>query len=148
VRDAAGRVIGRGAGRRAAQPQPAFIDHINEIVYPAGALPFGSRGTATLFLDDVRISTNVRLFTDGGADGSRAIGTRVSHGACASRCWAGQHLAGPRLRRQRLVRVGLPAAGRRRRPARGHALRRLPGAAVHLAEVRRWPASGVLFFWR
>ena len=56
-----------------------FIDHINEIVYPEGALPFGSRGTATLFLDDVRISTNVRLFNAAGADhDSRAIGTRVS----------------------------------------------------------------------
>lgn len=53
----------------------AFIDHINEIVYPQGALPFGSQGTATLFLDDVRVSTNVRLF---GSDGERAIGTRVS----------------------------------------------------------------------
>ncbi len=51
----------------------AFIDHINEIVYPEGSLPFGSRGTATLFLDDVRISTNVRLFGE-----ARAIGTRVS----------------------------------------------------------------------
>ena len=59
-----------------------FIDHINAIVYPEGALPFGSRGTATLFLDDVRISTNVRLFDSAdGAVGSgerRAIGTRVS----------------------------------------------------------------------
>jgi signal transduction histidine kinase len=54
----------------------AFIDHINEIVYPAGSLPFGSQGTATLFLDDVRISTNVRLFGDDPAN--RAIGTRVS----------------------------------------------------------------------
>lgn len=53
-----------------------FIDHINEIVYPEGALPFGSRGTATLFLDDVRISTNVRLFGDDPKN--RAIGTRVS----------------------------------------------------------------------
>jgi signal transduction histidine kinase len=51
-----------------------FIDHINAIVYPVGSLPFGSRGTATLFLDDVRISTNVRLF----ADAARAVGTRVS----------------------------------------------------------------------
>ncbi|MGS5086028.1 sensor histidine kinase [Hydrogenophaga sp. A37] len=50
-----------------------FIDHINRIVYPEGALPFGSVGTATLFLDDVRITTNVRLFQD-----QRAIGTRVS----------------------------------------------------------------------
>ena len=53
-----------------------FIDHINEIVYPQGSLPFGSRGTATLFLGDVRISTNVRLFGDDPAN--RAIGTRVS----------------------------------------------------------------------
>ncbi len=53
-----------------------FIDHINEIVYPQGSLPVGSRGTATLFLDDVRISTNVRLFSDDPAN--RAIGTRVS----------------------------------------------------------------------
>ncbi|MFN9280408.1 MAG: cache domain-containing protein, partial [Betaproteobacteria bacterium] len=53
-----------------------FIDHINEIVYPAGSLPYGSRGTATLFLDDVRISTNVRLF--GAEQDERAIGTRVS----------------------------------------------------------------------
>ena len=53
-----------------------FIDHINQIVYPEGSVPFGSRGTATLFLDDVRISTNVRLF--GTEQDQRAIGTRVS----------------------------------------------------------------------
>ena len=53
-----------------------FIDHINQIVYPAGSRPYGSRGTATLFLDDVRISTNVRLF--GAEQDERAIGTRVS----------------------------------------------------------------------
>lgn len=51
----------------------AFIDHINRAVYPEGSLPFGSEGTATLFLEDVRITTNVRLFQD-----QRAVGTRVS----------------------------------------------------------------------
>ena len=51
----------------------AFIDEINDLVYPAASLSDGSRGTATLFLDDVRISTNVRLFED-----VRALGTRVS----------------------------------------------------------------------
>ncbi|WP_454914676.1 sensor histidine kinase [Xanthobacter sediminis] len=50
-----------------------FIDTINDLVYGRGALPAGSEGTATLFLDDVRISTNVRLF-----EGKRALGTRVS----------------------------------------------------------------------
>lgn len=50
-----------------------FIDTINDLVYVPESLPEGSRGTATLFLDDVRISTNVRLFED-----RRALGTRVS----------------------------------------------------------------------
>ena len=43
------------------------------MVYRAASLPEGSQGTATLFLDDVRITTNVRLF-----EGRRALGTRVS----------------------------------------------------------------------
>lgn len=50
-----------------------FIDTINDLVYREGSLLEGSQGTATLFLDDVRISTNVRLF-----EGRRALGTRVS----------------------------------------------------------------------
>ncbi len=51
----------------------AFIDTINDLIYRAAGLPAGSQGTATLFLGDVRISTNVRLF-----EGTRALGTRVS----------------------------------------------------------------------
>ena len=70
-----GRPIGLLRGGVLLNRNLAFIDHINEIVYPQGALPFGSQGTATVFLDDVRVSTNVRLF---GGDGERAIGTRVS----------------------------------------------------------------------
>lgn len=50
-----------------------FIDTINALVYQTESLPTGSKGTATLFLDDVRVSTNVRLFED-----RRALGTRVS----------------------------------------------------------------------
>ena len=50
-----------------------FIDTINDLVYRTSSLPEGSQGTATLFLDDVRISTNVRLF-----EKRRALGTRVS----------------------------------------------------------------------
>ena len=50
-----------------------FIDTINDLVYPEASLTEGSRGTATLFLEDVRVSTNVRLFED-----VRALGTRVS----------------------------------------------------------------------
>jgi two-component system NtrC family sensor kinase len=50
-----------------------FIDTINGLVYREASLPQGSQGTATLFLDDVRISTNVRLF-----EGRRALGTRAT----------------------------------------------------------------------
>jgi len=50
-----------------------FIDTINDLVYQKASLPEGSQGTATLFLEDVRVSTNVRLF-----ENVRALGTRVS----------------------------------------------------------------------
>ncbi|MDP3082064.1 MAG: cache domain-containing protein [Rubrivivax sp.] len=76
VRAIDGRLLGHVQGGVLLNRNLPFIDHINAIVYPEGSLPFGSRGTATLFLDDVRISTNVRLF--GGEKDERAIGTRVS----------------------------------------------------------------------
>ncbi|WP_299616097.1 cache domain-containing protein [uncultured Tateyamaria sp.] len=50
-----------------------FIDTINALVYQEGAAGGSRQGTATLFLEDVRVSTNVRLFED-----VRALGTRVS----------------------------------------------------------------------
>jgi two-component system, NtrC family, sensor kinase len=79
VRDDSGRLVGHVQGGVLLNRNLPFIDHINQIVYPEGSLPFaewGSKGTATLFLDDVRISTNVRLF--GRVAEERAIGTRVS----------------------------------------------------------------------
>ena len=50
-----------------------FIDTMNALVYRDDAGEISRTGTTTLFLEDVRISTNVRLF-----EGSRALGTRVS----------------------------------------------------------------------
>jgi two-component system NtrC family sensor kinase len=73
VVDDSGQVVARLRGGILLNQNLPFIDHINRIVYPEGSLPFGSQGTATLFMDDVRITTNVRLFQD-----QRAIGTRVS----------------------------------------------------------------------
>ncbi|MFP8779094.1 cache domain-containing protein [Hydrogenophaga sp. RWCD_12] len=73
VLDAGGQAQGLLVGGLLLNQNLDLIDHINRIVYPEGALPFGSEGTATLFLDDVRITTNVRLFQN-----QRAIGTRVS----------------------------------------------------------------------
>ncbi len=49
------------------------IDTMNALIYRDEAGEIARAGTTTLFLDDVRISTNVRLF-----EGSRALGTRVS----------------------------------------------------------------------
>ncbi|MFW8595297.1 sensor histidine kinase [Cribrihabitans neustonicus] len=59
-----GRLLNRNLG---------VIDRMNALIYPGGAAPDSRTGTTTLFLDDVRISTNVRLFA-----GARALGTRVS----------------------------------------------------------------------
>jgi two-component system NtrC family sensor kinase len=69
-----------------------FIDTINDLVYRKASLPEGSQGTATLFLEDVRVSTNVRLF-----ENRRALGTRVSAAVRASGCLtkAGPGSTGP-----------------------------------------------------
>jgi signal transduction histidine kinase len=85
VHDANGRLIGVLTGGVLLNKNLDFIDRLNAIVYPEGALPFGSAGTATLFLDDVRIATNVRLFGD-----TRAIGTRVSQAVYDTVLVAGQ----------------------------------------------------------
>ena len=50
-----------------------FIDSINALVYLNAVTGGDRQGTATLFLEDVRVSTNVRLF-----ENVRALGTRVS----------------------------------------------------------------------
>ena len=73
ILDAQGEQIGVLEGGRLLNRNLDFVDTINDLVYNDGALPLGSRGTATLFLDDVRIATNVRMF-----GGDRALGTRVS----------------------------------------------------------------------
>lgn len=51
-----------------------FVDAIRNLVYGRGSLLKGSIGTVTVFLKDVRISTNVPL-----SPGERALGTRVSN---------------------------------------------------------------------
>ena len=79
-----------------------FIDTINDLVYQSASLPEGSQGTATLFLDDVRISTNVRLF-----EGRRALGNAGVGGRPLGSAGRGAYLARQRFRRQRLVHLRL-----------------------------------------
>lgn len=50
-----------------------FVDSIRDLVYGPGSLAAGSLGTVTVFLDDVRINTNVPM-----GNATRAVGTRVS----------------------------------------------------------------------
>lgn len=50
-----------------------FVDRIRDLVYGPGSLIEGSVGTVTVFIDDVRITTNVQ-----DKSGERALGTRVS----------------------------------------------------------------------
>lgn len=73
VYDAQGRLAGVLEGGMLLNGNLGLVDRINEIVYREGSLPLNSKGTATLFLGDTRIATNVRLF-----EGERALGTRVS----------------------------------------------------------------------
>lgn len=73
VHDAAGNLVAVLEGGVLLNGNLDFVDTLNAIVYRDGSLPEGSQGTATLFVDDVRIATNVRLF-----EGARALGTRAS----------------------------------------------------------------------
>ncbi|MCJ8349429.1 HAMP domain-containing sensor histidine kinase [Moritella sp.] len=52
------------------------VDRIRDLIYSSGTLPVDSIGTVTLFMDDIRVSTNVPLDSD--PLNGRAIGTRVS----------------------------------------------------------------------
>jgi len=73
VFDSDGRLLGILEGGVLLNKNLSFVDTMNNLVYAEGSLPEGSAGTATLFIDDVRVATNVRLFGD-----RRALGTRAS----------------------------------------------------------------------
>ncbi|WP_417762441.1 ATP-binding protein [Shewanella sp.] len=57
-----------------------IVDHIRDLVYDQGTLPERSIGTVTIFLDNIRVSTNVPLKVDSihHATEGRALGTLVS----------------------------------------------------------------------
>lgn len=73
VRDADGSLLAMLDGGVLLNNNFAFVDAIRDLVYGPGSLPEGSIGTVTVFLDDVRVSTNVPRVA-----GKRALGTRVS----------------------------------------------------------------------
>lgn len=58
-----------------------LVDRIRDLIYPEGDLASDNYGTVTLFLDGLRISTNVPLYNDfanKSLNQGRAIGTSVS----------------------------------------------------------------------
>ena len=74
AKDAKGKVICLLDGGVLLNSNFGFVDTIRDLVYGPGSLPEGSIGTVTVFLDDVRINTNVAIYP-----GERALGTRVSN---------------------------------------------------------------------
>lgn len=73
VKDSRGEVVALLDGGVLLNRDFDLVDAIRDLVYGEGSLPQDSIGTVTVFLDDVRISTNVPLHP-----GERALGTWVS----------------------------------------------------------------------
>jgi len=67
------RLIGVIYGAHILNKKKDLVDRIKKLVFHDEKIDGFELGTATIFLDDVRISTNVRR-----EDGTRTIGTRVS----------------------------------------------------------------------
>lgn len=74
VKDSRGELIAILDGGVLLNGNFEVVDAIRDLVYGPGSLPEDSIGTVTVFLDDVRISTNVPR-----EPGERALGTRVSN---------------------------------------------------------------------
>ncbi len=73
VKDSRGEVVALLDGGVLLNGNFEFVDAIRDLAYAPKSLPEGSIGTVTVFLDDVRITTNVPL-----KEGERALGTRAS----------------------------------------------------------------------
>ena len=73
VTDTAGTVVGSLYGGLLLTRRNEIVDTIRQTVFEGARYEGRDIGTSTIFLDDVRIATNVLE-----ADGARAIGTRVS----------------------------------------------------------------------
>ena len=73
VRDRHGEIVGALYGAVLLNGNNAVVDKIKRIVYEGVQFEGKDVGTATIFLDDTRISTNVQT-----REGNRAIGTRLS----------------------------------------------------------------------
>lgn len=76
IRDKSGAVKAFLVGGVLVNRDFAFVDSLRDMVYSQGSLAKDSLGTVTVFLEDVRINTNVPRELQ--KPGVRALGTRVS----------------------------------------------------------------------
>ncbi|MCG9693959.1 cache domain-containing protein [Vibrio sp. Isolate22] len=77
IRDEQGHVIGFLDGGILLNNSTQLVDQISNLIYPERDGFNRHVGTVTVFLDDLRVSTNVPLSSENSE--GRAIGTRVSH---------------------------------------------------------------------
>jgi len=75
VRDVSGVTVALLDGGVLLNRNFSFVDAIRDLVYSPGSVARGGWGAVTVFLQDVRISTNVPYSEN---EGERALGTRVS----------------------------------------------------------------------
>ena len=73
VQDRSGTVVGALYCAQLLNNTNELVDSIRNIVSEGGSKGAGTAGTATIFLDDIRVATNVT-----GKDNRRSIGTRLS----------------------------------------------------------------------
>lgn len=73
VRDSSGKIIGALYGAVLLNGNNSVVDRIKKNVFEGVQFNGKDVGTATIFLDDTRISTNVQTM-----EGKRAVGTRLS----------------------------------------------------------------------
>ncbi len=76
IRDDSGKIEAFLVGGVLVNKDFAFVDRLRDIVYSKGSLADDSLGTITVFLEDVRINTNVPRLLQ--SPTKRALGTRVS----------------------------------------------------------------------
>ncbi len=77
IKDKHDHVIGFLDGGILLNNSTQLVDQISNLIYPQREGFNRHVGTVTVFLDDLRVSTNVPLSSEDSA--GRAIGTRVSH---------------------------------------------------------------------
>ena len=90
VLDAQGRTLAVLYGGDLLNHRYEIVDAIRQQVFPQQEYDDKDDGVVTIFQDDLRISTNIRL-----DDGSRAVGTRLSAAVCDEVLQRGVTWAGP-----------------------------------------------------